>query len=88
MIKPKGVFSPSWCKFGLENERQTGRNEVWCFEVLRRLVWKKTAEREKGRAGKRGRGREREIEKSIPKLTAAQMVGTRWENDDLQIRSC
>ena len=56
--------------------------------MLRRLVWKKTAEREKGRAGKRGRGREREIEKSIPKLTAAQMVGTRWENDDLQIRSC
>lgn len=47
--------------------------------MLRKLV---------GRKMQRGRGREREIEKSIPKLTAAQMVGARWEDDDLQVRSC
>ena len=46
----------------------------------------KTNGREDGRE-REGEG-EREIEKSIPQPPAAQLVGTRWESDDLQIRAC
>lgn len=49
---------------------------------MRSLAWNKNAEREQGReAG-------REIAKSVPQPPAAQLVGSRWENDDVQIRWC
>lgn len=43
---------------------------------------------QRGRGERESEEAGRGIEKSIPQPPAAQLVGSRWGNDDVQIRCC